>query len=336
MKKKILIIAEAGVNHNGDLPLAKQLVEAAAEAGADYVKFQTFRSEKLVSRFAAKADYQKRNMADEAGSQLDMLRKLELSPADHQALIAHCRQHHIRFLSTAFDAESIDYLASLPVDFFKIPSGEATNFLYLKQVAEKGLPVILSTGMCSLAEVSEAVEVLCRFGLPKEAITLLHCHTEYPTRMEHVNLLAMPEMGRALGLPFGYSDHTAGIEVPIAATALGAVVIEKHFTLNRTLPGPDHKASLEPGELKEMVRCIRNIEVAMGSALKEPSAEELKNREVARKSLIAARDIRKGERFSEENLTVKRPGNGISAMRWEQAMGQVAVRDYREDELIEF
>ena len=336
MNKRVTIIAEAGVNHNGDLQLAKQLIEVAAQAGADYVKFQTFRSEKLVSRFAEKAEYQKRNMNDSSGNQLEMLRKLELSAADHQALIAHCKQHHIHFLSTAFDAESIDFLASLPIDFFKIPSGEATNFLYLKQVAEKGLPVILSTGMCDLSEVKLAVEVLCRFGLPKEAITLLHCHTEYPTRMECVNLNAMVAMGRELGLPVGYSDHTAGIEVPIAATALGAVVIEKHFTLDRNLPGPDHQASLEPDELKEMVGCIRHIEIALGSPLKEPSAEELKNRAVARKSLIAARHICKGERFSEENLTVKRPGTGVSAMRWEQAMGQIAVRDFNEDERIEW
>lgn len=331
-----MIIAEAGVNHNGDLQLAKQLIDVASESGADYVKFQTFRSEKLVSRFAEKAEYQKRNMHDEAGTQLEMLRKLELSPADHRALMAHCQQRNIRFLSTAFDAESIDYLASLPIDFFKIPSGEATNFLYLKQVAEKGLPVILSTGMCHLAEVRQAVEVLCRFGLPKDAITLLHCHTEYPTQMAQVNLRAMSEMGRELSLPFGYSDHTVGIEVPIAAVALGAVVIEKHFTLDRTLPGPDHRASLEPQELKEMVRCIRNIESALGSSLKEPSPEEMKNRAVARKSLIAARNIGRGESFSKENLTVKRPGTGISAMCWEQAMGKVATRDFKEDELIEF
>ncbi|MBO7428203.1 MAG: N-acetylneuraminate synthase [Paludibacteraceae bacterium] len=332
----VLIIAEAGVNHNGSVETAKRMIDKAVEAGADVIKFQTFKSEKLVSKSAKQAEYQKKNIANaENDSQLDMLRKLELSESDHNELMDYCAKKQIRFFSTAFDMESIDYLYSLQVGLWKIPSGEITNYPYLKKIAGFSEPVILSTGMCELQDVSEAISVLCDNGLRKEQISLLHCNTEYPTPFEDVNLLAMNELREKFGVRVGYSDHTKGIEVPIAAVALGAEIIEKHFTLDRNMEGPDHKASLEPDELKAMVAAIRNIERALGNGHKRVSESERKNIAVARKSIVAARDIKAGEVFSETNLTVKRPGNGISPMRWEEVIGKIAKKDFQEDELIE-
>lgn len=330
---KTLIIAEAGVNHNGSIEMAKQLIDAAAVAGVDYVKFQTFKAEELVTKDAKQAEYQQRNAADD--SQYTMLKKLELTPRQHEELIAYCQQKGVRFLSTAFDLESIEYLHSLNLGLWKIPSGEITNYPYLKKIAQYGEPVIMSTGMCSMDDVEQALNVLLKNGLTKEQITLLHCNTEYPTPMQDVNLKAMLQMRDKFGVKVGYSDHTKGIEVPIAAVALGAEVIEKHFTLDRTLPGPDHKASLEPNELKAMVDAIRNIEQALGDGQKHVSVSEEKNMAIARKSIVASKDIKRGELLTEENLTTKRPGSGISPMRWEEVIGTKAIRDFAEDELIE-
>ena len=328
-----LFIAEAGVNHNGSIEMAKQLIDAAAVAGVDYVKFQTFKAEKLVTKDAKQAEYQQRNAADD--SQYAMLKKLELSEAQHEELITYCMQKGVRFLSTAFDLESIEYLHSLHLGLWKIPSGEITNYPYLKKIAQYGEPVIMSTGMCSMGDVEQALNVLLKNGLTKEQITLLHCNTEYPTPMQDVNLKAMLQLRDEFGIKVGYSDHTKGIEVPIAAVALGADVIEKHFTLDRNLPGPDHKASLEPNELKVMVDAIRNIEQALGDGQKHVSESEEKNMAIARKSIVAAKDIKRGELLTEENLTTKRPGSGISPMRWEEVIGTKAIRDFAEDELIE-
>lgn len=331
----VLIIAEAGVNHNGSIGLAKQLIDKAAEAGVDYVKFQTFKTEKLVSKSAKQADYQKKNIGNKADdSQFSMLKKLELSQADHELLIAYCQQKGIKFLSTAFDMDSIDYLHSLNLGLWKIPSGEITNFPYLKKIASYGEPTILSTGMSTIDEVKAAVKVLCENGLNLSQITILHCNTEYPTPYEDVNLLAMSKMGNEVGTTFGYSDHTKGIVVPIAAVSLGASVIEKHFTLDRNLPGPDHKASLEPDELREMVDAIRIVEQSLGSANKQPSPSEQKNISIVRKSIVAACPIKKGELLTEDNLTVKRPANGISPMLWEEVTGTKAIKDFAEEELI--
>ena len=330
---KTLIIAEAGVNHNGSIEMAKQLIDTAAIAGVDYVKFQTFKAEKLVTKEAKQAEYQQRNAADD--SQYAMLKKLELSQAQHEELVSYCRQKGVRFLSTAFDLESIDYLHSVNLGLWKIPSGEITNYPYLKKIAQYGEPVIMSTGMCSMDDVEQAINVLLKNGLTKEQITLLHCNTEYPTPMPDVNLRAMLQMKEKFGVRVGYSDHTKGIEVPIAAVALGAEVIEKHFTLDRNLPGPDHKASLEPNELKAMVDAIRNIEQALGNGQKQVSKSEEKNMAIARKSIVAAKDIKKGELLTENNLTTKRPGTGISPMCWEEVIGTKAIRDFEEDELIE-
>ena len=332
--KRTLIIAEAGVNHNGSLAMAKQMVEQAAEAGVDYVKFQTFKSARLVSKFAPKAEYQKRALKDADDTQLSMLQKLELSQEAHLELLDYCRQCGVGFLSTAFDEESIDFLHSLNLGIWKIPSGELTNFPYLKKIAGYGERVILSTGMSTMEEITDTLGVLLKYGTLQENITVLHCNTEYPTPYADVNLRAMNTMATCLGVKVGYSDHTRGIEVPLAAVALGATVIEKHFTLDRNLPGPDQKASLEPQELKQMVNSIHHIEEALGSSVKQVSASEVKNIIVARKSLVAARNIHRGECFTEENLTVKRPGNGISPMRWEEVMGKIAPCDFREDELI--
>lgn len=333
---RVVIIAEAGVNHNGSMELAKKLVDAAADAQVDFVKFQTFKTEHLVSKSAKKADYQAKNIGDDDDSQFNMLKKLELSDAMHHELIDYCKQKNVAFLSTAFDPDSVDYLGDIGIPFFKVPSGEITNLPYLKQIASKGKPIILSTGMADLTEVEAAVKVLMGSGIPKSEITVLHCNTEYPTPMKDVNLLAMLHIQKELGVKVGYSDHTLGIEVPIAAVALGAVVIEKHFTLDRNLPGPDHAASLEPDELKAMVSAIRNIELAIsGSGKKEPSASELKNKGIARKSIVAAMDIAKGERLSELNLAVKRPGNGLSPMEWDKVMGSIAKKDFKADDLIE-
>lgn len=330
---KTLIIAEAGVNHNGSIEMAKQLIDTAAIAGVDYVKFQTFKAEKLVTKEAKQAEYQQRNAADD--SQYAMLKKLELSQAQYEELVSYCKQKGVRFLSTAFDLESIDYLHSVNLGLWKIPSGEITNYPYLKKIAQYGEPVIMSTGMCSMDDVEQAINVLLKNGLTKEQITLLHCNTEYPTPMQDVNLRAMLQMKEKFGVRVGYSDHTKGIEVPIAAVALGAEVIEKHFTLDRNLPGPDHKASLEPNELKAMVDAIRNIEQALGNGQKQVSKSEEKNMAIARKSIVAAKDIKKGELLTENNLTTKRPGTGISPMCWEEVIGTKAIRDFEEDELIE-
>ena len=319
---KTLVIAEAGVNHNGDVALAKQLVAVAADAGADFVKFQTFIAENIVSQSAPKADYQK-GTTDPAESQQEMIRKLELTREDHLELIGECRKLGIGFFSTAFDRDSINLLETLgALDFVKIPSGELTNLPYLRYLTRHGKPVLLSTGMATLGEVEAAIEVIEKVGTSREQITVLHCTTEYPTPMDEVNLNAMVNMGKAFGVSVGYSDHTPGIEVPIAAVALGATVIEKHFTLDRSLPGPDHRASLEPEELKAMVSAIRNIEKAMGDAVKRPGPSELKNKPIARKSLVAACPIQAGEPFTEANLMAKRPGTGISPMRWDEVIGR--------------
>lgn len=332
---KVIIIAEAGVNHNGSIELAKQLVDKAVEAGADYIKFQTFQTEKLVAKSAQMASYQKKNIGTEDNSQFAMLKKLELSPAQHEELIAYCREKGIKFFSTAFDLDSIDYLHSLNLGLWKIPSGEITNYPYIKKIAQYGEPVIVSTGMCEMQDIENAVATLVKWGTKQEDIIILHCNTEYPTPYQDVNLKAMDSIREKFGVEVGYSDHTKGIEVPIAAVALGATVIEKHFTLDRNMEGPDHKASLEPYELKAMVSAIRNIEQAVGDGVKKVTNSEKGNISVARKSIVAARNINKGEVFTEENLTVKRPGTGISPMRWEDVLGQTAKRDFAEEELIE-
>lgn len=330
---KTLIIAEAGVNHNGSLDRAKQLVASAAAAGADLVKFQSFITGKSISREAPKAEYQKHTTgADE--TQYEMVRKLELSRADHEALIEECRRHGIGFFSTAFDTDSFDMLVELGLKQVKIPSGEITNLPLLRYMTRLGLPVILSTGMANLGDIEAALDVMEQAGTPRHKITVLHCTTEYPTPMEDVNLRAMVSLKAAFGVEVGYSDHTPGIEVSIAAVALGATVIEKHFTLDRSLPGPDHQASLEPHELKAMVDAIRNIERALGDGIKRPSPSELKNKPIARKSLVASRAIRAGEPFSADNLATKRPGTGVSPMRWDEVIGRPAPRDFAADELI--
>lgn len=335
MSKHVLIIAEAGVNHNGSLELAKQLIDKAVEAGVDIIKFQTFKSEKLVSKAARQAEYQQRNIGKKDDGQLAMLKKLELSQADHEELISYCNERGIRFFSTAFDMDSIDYLHSLDMGLWKIPSGEITNYPYLRKIAQYNEPVILSTGMCELSDIEAAMKVLLDFGVQKEQITILHCNTEYPTPFADVNLKAMLEIGEKFGIQIGYSDHTKGLEVPIAAVALGATVIEKHFTLDKNMEGPDHKASLEPDELKAMVSAIRNIEQALGSGHKTISESERKNIEIARKSIVAARPIETGELLTEENLTVKRPGNGISPMLWNKVVGTRAVQSFNEEDPIQ-
>lgn len=335
MSKHVLIIAEAGVNHNGSLELAKQLIDKAVEAGVDIIKFQTFKSEKLVSKAAKQAEYQQRNIGKQDEGQLAMLKKLELSQADHEELIAYCKEKGIRFFSTAFDMDSIDYLHSLDMGLWKIPSGEITNYPYLRKIAQYKESVILSTGMCELSDIEAALNVLLKFGVKKEQITILHCNTEYPTPFADVNLKAMLEIGEKFGVQIGYSDHTEGIEVPIAAVALGATVIEKHFTLDKNMEGPDHKASLEPNELKAMVMAIRNIEQALGSGHKTISDSERKNIEIARKSIVAACLIQAGELLTEENLTVKRPGTGISPMRWSEVVGTRAIHNYNEEDPIQ-
>lgn len=331
----VLIIAEAGVNHNGCIEIAKQLIDKAVDAGVDIIKFQTFKSEKLVSKSAKQAEYQQKNIGKKDEGQLAMLKKLELSVANHIELIEYCKRHNIRFFSTAFDMDSLEFLHSLNMGLWKIPSGEITNYPYLKKIASFNEPVILSTGMCELSDIEAALNVLITEGVKKEDITVLHCNTEYPTPFQDVNLKAMLEIAEKFGVKIGYSDHTKGIEVPIAAVALGAKVIEKHFTLDRNMEGPDHKASLEPSELKQMVSSIRNIEQALGSGHKEISDSERKNIEIARKSIVAARKINAGELLTEENMTVKRPGNGINPMRWNEVVGTVAKRGYAEEDLID-
>ena len=328
----VYIIAEAGVNHNGDLKLAKKLINVAAEAGADAVKFQTFVPENLVSRYAEKAGYQKET-TDNTESQLEMLRKLVLKKEWHQVLIDYAETRGIQFISTPFDFESIDFLAGLDLPFYKIPSGEITNLPYLEKVGGIGKPVILSTGMSTLEEVSEALDILRANGCTK--VSVLHCNSQYPTPYEDVNLAVMDSLRKELGVEVGYSDHTLGIEVSIAAAAMGATIIEKHFTLDKSMDGPDHRASLEPEELSAMVRAIRNIERAIGSTDKRVTESEQGNKIVARKSIVAKREIRKGEIFSDLNITVKRPGTGISPMRWHEVIGKTAIHDFKEDELIE-
>jgi N,N'-diacetyllegionaminate synthase len=332
--RKVIIIAEAGVNHNGDYQKAVEMVYAAKRAGADYVKFQTAVPELVISSVAPKAEYQKETTGS-GESQLEMCRKIHLKLADYKPLADLCREVGIGFMSTPFDLVSIDCLAELGMDYWKIPSGEITNLPYLRKIAKKGGKVILSTGMSELPEIEAAMQVLVDGGIAREDISLLHCNTQYPTPMCDVNLRAMEQLRTLNPGMVGYSDHTVGIEVPIAAVAIGAQIIEKHFTLDKTLPGPDHRASLDPAELTAMVSSIRNIEQALGNGEKHVSDSERPNIEVARKSIIAARDIKAGELLTEENLTVKRPGNGISPMLWDSVVGTRAVRDFQADHLIE-
>ena len=331
----VFIIAEAGVNHNGSLELAKKLVDVAVEAGADAVKFQTFKAKNLVSKEAKKAKYQVENTGSNE-SQYEMLKKLELGFDEFVELKEYCDEKGIMFLSTPFDFESIEFLDSLGLEIFKIPSGEITNYPYLREIAKLKKRVILSTGMANMCEIEQALDVMEKFGTKRENIIVLHANTEYPTPMEDVNLKAMLSIKEAFKVNVGYSDHTLGIEVPIAAVAMGAVVIEKHFTLDKNMEGPDHKASLEPDELKAMVKAIRNIEIALGNGIKKPSKSESKNIEIARKVIVAKRDIKKGEKFSEENLTVKRAGKGINPMRWEEIIGRESNKNYTREERINF
>jgi len=332
--KKTLIIAEAGVNHNGDMNNAIKLIDVAVEAGVDYIKFQTFKTEKLVSKSAKKAEYQIQNTGGKEDSQYAMLKKLELSHQDHETLINYCKKKGIQFFSTAFDLDSLEYLKHIGLELVKIPSGEITNLPYLRKAAKLFSKVILSTGMSTMNDISAAVEVFRAEGVTD--LTILHCNTEYPTPMQDVNLKAMLAIKDQFHTEIGYSDHTLGIEIPIAAVALGASVIEKHFTLDKTMEGPDHAASLEPADLINMVAAIRNVEKAMGgNGLKEPSPSEQKNIAIARKSIVAATNINKGDVLSEKNLAVKRPGNGISPMRWDEIIGKIAIRSFDEDDLIE-
>ena len=330
----VFIIAEAGVNHNGSIELARKLIDVAVDAGVDAVKFQTFKAENLVSKNAQKAEYQKENMSDGDDSQFNMLKKLELDIDTHHELIEYCKSKNIMFLSTPFDHDSIRLLNDLGLEIFKIPSGEITNLPYLRDIGSLGKKVILSTGMADIGEIEDALDVLINAGTTKDNITVLHANTMYPTPMEDVNLNAMVTIGNSFDIAYGYSDHTLGIEVDIAAVALGASCIEKHFTLDKTMEGPDHKASLEPDELVAMVKGIRNIETALGSRVKKPSKSEKPNIEIARKSIVASSEIQSGEIFTENNLSIKRPGNGISPMRWDEIVGATASKDYKEDELI--
>ena len=329
----VFIIAEAGVNHNGSVEIAKKLIDVASDSGADAVKFQTFKTENLVSKNAQKAEYQKET-TDSQESQFDMIKKLELDIDTHKELMSYCKEKNITFLSTPFDHDSIDLLDNLGLDIFKIPSGEITNLPYLRHIGSLKKKVVLSTGMSNIGEIESALNVLNKAGTGKDNITILHANTMYPTPMEDVNLKAMVTIGNTFDCKYGYSDHTLGIEVDVAAVAMGAACIEKHFTLDKTMDGPDHKASLEPDELKSMVNSIRNIELALGSKVKKPSKSEIPNINIARKSIVAACEIKKGEIFSESNLAVKRPANGINPMRWDEIIGMSAKKDYIEDELI--
>jgi N,N'-diacetyllegionaminate synthase len=331
---KTLVIAEAGVNHNGDFAMAKRLVDVAADAGADVVKFQTFSAKRLVTSVAPKAAYQKKT-TDAEETQLDMLRRLELSEQAHIELIEHCRQKGIAFLSTGFDIASVDMLVALGVTLFKIPSGEITNLPYLRHIGGLGGDVLLSTGMANLGEVEAALDVLEATGTPRARITVLHCTTDYPADIDAVNLRAMTSMGSALGVKVGYSDHTEGIEISIAAVALGATVIEKHITLDRTLPGPDQKASIEPHELRAMLSGIRNVERALGDGVKRVTPAEVHNIPIVRKSIVANAPIRAGEAYTALNIVAMRPGTGVSPMRWDEVVGRIAARDYNPGELIE-
>ncbi len=334
MRKKVFIIAEAGVNHNGSMEIARRLIDVAKEAGADAVKFQTFKAEKLASYFTGMAEYQRKNLGV-GEKQLEMLKKLELGFEDFRSLKEYCEKKDIVFLSSPFDLDSAKFLKALGMDVFKIPSGEITDYPLLKEIGGYASKVIVSTGMADLGEIEDALDVLIESGTKRENITVLHCNSEYPTPFEDVNLKAMLTIKEAFKINVGYSDHTLGIEVPIAAVALGATVIEKHFTLDRNLPGPDHKASLEPDELRAMVKAIRNIEKALGNGIKKPSQSEAKNISIVRKCIVAKRNIKKGEVFTEENLTTKRSGGGISAMRWREVLGKKAPKFIKRDEPIE-
>ena len=331
---RVFIIAEAGVNHNGNVEIAKKLVDAARNAGSDAVKFQTFKAEKTVSIFAAKAEYQK-GTTEESETQLEMVKKLELDMNEHREIMSYCNQKGIMFFSTPFDLESVDMLNVLGLGVFKIASGEITNLKLLEKIGSLNREIILSTGMADLTEIKDALTVLNEAGTPREKITILHCNTEYPTSMEDVNLLAMQTINKAFNTRVGYSDHTTGIEISVAAVALGATVIEKHITIDKNMNGPDHKSSLDPREFKEMVMAIRNIEVVLGDGVKRASLSELKNKNIARKSIVAANDIKLGEIFSESNITIKRPGCGVNPMKWYNVIGEVAKRDFKEDEAIE-
>lgn len=333
MTNRVFIIAEAGVNHNGSISMALELIDLAKKSGADAVKFQTFRANKLATSDAEKAEYQKRATSKKE-SQLAMLQRLELSKEDHKTLISHCQKRDIEFMSTPFDDESIDLLQRLNIKRFKIPSGELTNLPYLQKTASLNKETILSTGMATLREVEEAITALLKSGLEKEKLTVLHASTAYPTPIADVNLKAMQTIANAFNVKVGYSDHSLGIEVPIAAVAMGAKIIEKHFTISRNLEGPDHKASLEPLELEQMIRSIRKVEKALGDGLKKPSPSELKNIPIARKSIVASKAIREGEKLSSDNITTKRPGKGISPMNWYKLIGSKAKKNYHADELI--
>lgn len=333
MKKKTIIIAEAGVNHNGDIAMAKKLISAAAVSGADYVKFQTFKANLVVTSAAKQADYQTKNSGINE-SQLDMISRLELSRDNHYELLEYSKKNHIKMLSTAFDLPSVEFLHELNFGLYKIPSGEITNLPYLRLIGSYSQPIILSTGMSSLGEIEQALKVLEDSGTSLEQITLLHCTTEYPAPFKDVNLRALQTLHQAFNIKVGYSDHTAGIEISLAAVSLGASVIEKHFTLDRSLPGPDHKASILPNELSALVSSIRNIELALGDGIKRVTASEIKNIGIARRSLVAQGTIKKGELFTSDNLAVKRPGTGISPMRYDEIIGRAAMKDFHADELI--
>ena len=330
---KVFIIAEAGVNHNGSIKLAKKLIDVASDAGADAVKFQTFKAENLATKKAKKANYQMAttNLKE---SQFDMLKKFELDVETHKQLISYCKKKCIKFLSSPFDQDSIKLLHNLSLDMFKIPSGEIINLPYLRQIGRLNKKIILSTGMANINEINDALDVLIRSGTKKNKITVLHANTEYPTPMEDVNLKAMLTIGNKFDVSYGYSDHTPGIEVDIAAVAMGATCIEKHFTLDCNMDGPDHKASLEPDELREMIKAIRNIEIALGNGVKKPSNSEIPNMKIVRKSIVAKTVIKKGDKLNERNLTIKRPGNGINPMKWDKLIGTKSKRDYKEDDLL--
>jgi N,N'-diacetyllegionaminate synthase len=332
MVNRVLIIAEAGVNHNGDINIAKKLVDAAVEAGADIIKFQTYKTENLVTSNAEQAEYQIINSNKKDNSQFEMLKRLELSEDKFIELQAYCKMKNITFLSTPFDLESIDFLNKIELPFWKIPSGEITNYPYLLKIARTKKPVVLSTGMCTVQDIELAIDVLNKNG--SEDIKILHCNTQYPTPLEDVNLYAIDFLRERLQKEVGYSDHTQGIEVALAAVALGATIIEKHFTLDRNMEGPDHKASLEPHELKQMIFLIRNIEVSLGSRYKTPTQSEIKNMKIARKSIVAKKCIHIGEMFTEDNITTKRPGTGINPMHWESVIGKIATKEFKEDEMI--
>lgn len=332
IESSVFIIAEAGVNHNGNIQIAKRLVDEAVLAGADAIKFQSFKAENMVCKNAPKADYQLLQVA-KLESQYEMLKKLELTYEMHKKLIEYCKYKNIMFLSTPFDIESMELLADLKIEIFKIPSGEITNYPYLKKIATYNKNIILSTGMSTMKEIKSAIDILKENGANN--ISILHCTTEYPVVMEEVNLKAMNSIHKQTGLKVGYSDHTLGFEVAIAAVAIGATIIEKHFTLDKSMKGPDHKASLEPCELRSMIRAIRNIEKVMGNGIKMPTKSELKNINIVRKSIVASREIKRGEHFTEDNITTKRPGDGMSPMRWNEILGKVAKRDYIQDDIIE-